>query len=77
MSGHAIERTIPKGQSFVGTCTLCGLEGLTMQDMGEICANPRHVSADDALLQTIRPHGGLGHVHNFVEGDGHDHGRVR
>ena len=37
---HAIERTSPKGELFVGTCLLCGEEGLTMADVHKPCRNP-------------------------------------
>ena len=50
---HAIERTSPFGERFVGTCFKCGKENLTTADMNEPCANVRNLSQDEALLEAI------------------------
>jgi hypothetical protein len=50
---HVLERTSPMGDKFIGTCTLCGKEGLTIAQANQICANPQHVSSNDALIQAI------------------------
>lgn len=52
---HSVERTSPKGQNFVGTCQLCGKEGLTFENMEEPCENPRGLNQDEALLEAINP----------------------
>lgn len=50
---HALERTSPKGQQFVGLCTKCGKPGLTFADLNEPCANPAGINAGEALLYAI------------------------
>lgn len=51
---HAIERTSPKGGQFIGTCRLCGKEGLTLGDyFKEECPNPKGVTEDEALLDAL------------------------
>ena len=57
MTGHAIVRTSPKGTPFVGTCTKCGLTGLTPRNMHDECPNVRGVSEDDALMEVLDPKG--------------------
>lgn len=52
---HVLERTSPKGEQFIGKCSLCGKEGLTAQQANEPCPNPGNVSRDEALLNTIIP----------------------
>lgn len=53
---HSIERTSPKGpgQTFIGTCVLCGQAGLKASDALNDCPNVRGLSADDALIEAIR-----------------------
>lgn len=34
---HALERTSPKGEEFVGVCVKCGQEGLSMAEIYEDC----------------------------------------
>lgn len=53
--GHLIDRTSPQGpgQKFVGTCRLCGKQGLTFADMNEQCPNPSNMSQDDTLIAAI------------------------
>ena len=56
---HAVERTSPKGQKFIGTCRLCGTPNLTMGDALKPCPNQRGLTEDEALLETIigdKPH---------------------
>jgi hypothetical protein len=53
MSTHVLERTNPKGEPFIGTCTLCGTKGLTAAQANEPCPNPNKISSDDALLGAI------------------------
>lgn len=50
---HHIERTSPKGQTFVGTCRLCGMTDLKMSAVLEDCENVRNLSADEALIEAI------------------------
>jgi hypothetical protein len=50
---HALERSNPKGQPFVGYCTKCGKTGLTFADMKEPCANPAGMTEGDALIRAI------------------------
>jgi hypothetical protein len=53
---HSLERTSPKGGPFVGTCRLCGKEGLTAKEANDFCTNPRRTTWEQALLQAL--HGG-------------------
>ena len=56
MTQHAIRRTSPKGlgQTFIGTCSKCGQEGLTLEDMDrDDCPNVRGISDEDALLEIL------------------------
>lgn len=52
---HAIERTSPKGpgQTFIGTCRLCGVTGLKASAALEDCENVRGLTPDAALIETI------------------------
>lgn len=50
---HSLERTSPKGQSFVGTCTLCGIPNLTLSDMNSECENVRGLSDAEALVEAV------------------------
>jgi hypothetical protein len=51
---HAIERTSPKSEPFVGYCTLCGKVGQPMAAALQPCPNPRGVTQDEAVLDAIR-----------------------
>jgi hypothetical protein len=53
VSTHAIERTSPKGETFIGTCFKCGRTGLTDADMDDPCENIAGISEDDALIMAI------------------------
>lgn len=56
MNMHTIIRTSPKGQTdFVGTCSKCGLEGLTLDNMNDECENVRNVSQEQSLLEVVDP----------------------
>lgn len=51
---HAVNRTSPKGQPFLGTCSLCGQTGMSiMQAMQTECPNQRGLTPDEALLETL------------------------
>ena len=52
---HAIERTSPKGpgSQFLGTCRLCGIQNLPASAARLECENPRGLTNDEALLETI------------------------
>lgn len=52
-SHHAIERTSPVGEKFVGTCFKCGKKNLTTADINEPCENVRGLSQDEALIEAI------------------------
>lgn len=53
MQTHALERTSPKGQPFIGTCRLCGQAGLTSKDVMKPCENVRGLSQEEAVLEAI------------------------
>ena len=51
---HALERSSPVGDPFVGTCIQCGKTGLTMDDFfKDSCENHRGLSEEEALLEAI------------------------
>ena len=50
---HHIERTSPKGQDFRGTCRLCGKQNLKISAALEHCENPRKLTKEEALIETI------------------------
>lgn len=55
MTTHALTRTSPIGERFIGTCTKCGMKGLTLAQSQDECANVRGVSETQALLEAIDP----------------------
>lgn len=50
---HSLQRTSPKGQDFVGTCTLCGTPGLTMKNVHDECPNQRSLTQEEAVLEAV------------------------
>jgi hypothetical protein len=50
---HSLNRTSPKGHSFVGTCALCGKPNLTISDMNTECENTRGLTQDEAVVEAI------------------------
>lgn len=52
-TAHSLRRTSPMGQQFVGTCTLCGQEGLTARQANDACPNPRGVTRDQMILDAV------------------------
>lgn len=50
---HALVRTSPKGEVFLGTCTQCGTQNLPRRAALETCPNQRGLSQDEALIETI------------------------
>lgn len=50
---HAIIRTSPKGEKFIGQCTKCGAEGLRMIDIQKPCPCDNIVSDEMAILDVI------------------------
>lgn len=56
---HALERTSPYGQPFVGTCIKCGQTGLNMGDGLKRCPNDKTMSNEAAMIALIDgPKGG-------------------
>lgn len=53
MTTHALERTNPFGERFIGRCRLCGKEGLTSGAALEPCDNPRGLNQAEALIEAI------------------------
>jgi hypothetical protein len=51
---HALQRTSPKGQPFVGTCYKCGRTGLPWSAVKEECTNLLRMTQEDALLAAIQ-----------------------
>ena len=52
---HALERTSPKGETFVGYCTKCGTRELKMIAATKPCPMDDVVSDEQALLSAILP----------------------
>jgi hypothetical protein len=51
---HSLQRTSPKGGPFIGTCVLCGQEGLSIDDIRRTeCPNQRGLSQDEVFLETL------------------------
>jgi hypothetical protein len=53
MTQHVLVRTNPKGEAFIGTCVLCGVAGLRMEQVNEFCENVRGLTQEEALLEVI------------------------
>lgn len=52
---HALERTNPKGQPFVGYCIKCGAQGLRMSAALDPCPADDLMSDEAALVELIDP----------------------
>lgn len=50
---HALNRTSPKGEKFLGTCMKCGRTNLPISAVNEPCENIAGMSEEDALLLAI------------------------
>lgn len=50
---HHIERTSPKGETFRGTCRLCGKTNLTALDARKDCENVRNMTEGEAMAETL------------------------
>ena len=50
---HALRRTSPKGELFIGTCMKCGKSGLRLGQLYERCANPGGMTQGETLLAAI------------------------
>jgi hypothetical protein len=51
---HALERTSPTGQPFVGRCVKCGTEWLKPGDALKSCMVDALISDEEALLRVIK-----------------------
>ena len=52
---HAINRTSPKGEPFVGACIKCGMTNLPMSAVNDECSNPSRMTQHEALFRAIEP----------------------
>lgn len=50
---HAVHRTSPKGQKFIGRCVNCGTENLPASAALEDCPNVRGVTQEASLIEAI------------------------
>lgn len=50
---HAIERTSPFGQKFIGTCYQCRLSGLPMSAALEVCENIAGLTEEESMAMAI------------------------
>lgn len=48
---HALERTSPKGEPFVGTCLKCGIQNLTPRQLFDDCDSD--ITDEEALVQIL------------------------
>jgi len=51
---HALERTSPKGERFIGTCWQCGRSGLTLDDTFSRCENIAQLTEGESLIMAIK-----------------------
>lgn len=51
---HALERTSPKGQPFVGVCIKCGATGLPITAARQKCENPANLTQSETLSIVLR-----------------------
>lgn len=54
MQYHSLERTSPKGEDFLGTCQLCGMTNLRIEDCRMYCENVRGLSNEEAIVEAVR-----------------------
>lgn len=50
---HSLQRTSPKGVDFIGFCTLCGKDGLTMSQANETCDNVAGKTREEAFMDAV------------------------
>jgi len=56
MAFHAVHRTSPMGEPFVGTCSKCGKRGITLsQSAQEECPNVCGTTPEQDLVEAIDP----------------------
>ena len=53
MDKHALERTSPKGQPFIGYCVKCGIRDLPISAALEDCVNPAGLNAAETFQIVI------------------------
>lgn len=53
LNGHALERTSPKGERFLGKCIYCGRENLAIGAALAHCDSPIHPGQEKALLSAL------------------------
>jgi len=51
---HAIERTSPKGQKFIGACWQCGQTGLTLADAQKPCENIAALTEEESMIMAVQ-----------------------
>lgn len=51
---HALSRTSPKGQPFIGVCMKCGIPGLALKDVVTPCVNPAGLDASETFELAMR-----------------------
>lgn len=53
MVNHAVKRTSPYGEEFIGTCMSCGLKDLPASAAQQECNNLLNHTFKDQLLQAL------------------------
>jgi hypothetical protein len=51
---HAIKRTNPKGEPFVGKCYQCGEENLPIEAVTWSCENTANLTAAESILIAVK-----------------------
>lgn len=54
MVNHALKRTSPKGQAFLGVCVVCGQEDLPVSAVREKCSNPADLTYEEVMLKVLK-----------------------
>jgi hypothetical protein len=50
---HALRRTSPKGEAFIGTCVRCLKRGLSLDEVWADCPNTEQLSEEDAVMVAL------------------------
>lgn len=50
---HALRRTSPKGEQFVGTCVRCGRMGMYLHEVVDECPNTAGLSDEAAVMLAL------------------------
>ena len=54
MMNHSLVRTSPMGQPFIGTCILCGVQGLSLSSAFKMKCESESAGKDHVVLAAIK-----------------------